>query len=351
MQVRTKSESGVVLAMVLILALLLSTAIITFTRRAVVDSMISRNRDATAQAETLARGGIQLATALILDDALIDHQNQKTSIVGATLKDNWALIGAGPIVTREGATLRLEILDAGSRLNLNALVDPTDDSEELDQTKAEEFLVDFFEKIIDEMPLLPAEKYYQPRELSQNLIDYIDPNETRTGGRGSEDDYYQLQEPPYRAANRPLLGVEELRMVEGFDANLVEAMEPYVTVFPLVDRQGININTAPPHVLTVMYHGSSGDRRLANSDVVRRLVREREEGRIVCDKPSKEPDQCVPLGEFLDGSLYPPVRLPARATTFRVFSEATVNDITRTLEVVLDRSRPTAPRLLRWRYR
>lgn len=344
-------ETGIVLAMVLVLALLLSTAIITFTRRAVVDKMIANNRNATAQAEALARGGIQLATALLLEDVLLDAEPDSKSIVGDTLEDGWAVVGSKEFTTEYGSTLRLTIRDTGSRLNLNALVDHTKESEDLDQSEAEEFLVTFLEKIIEEIPLPPGEKFYDPRELAQNLIDYIDPNDVRTGGRGSEDDYYQRQSPPYRSANRPLLGVEELRMVEGFDAAIVEAMTPYVTVYPLVSNQGININTAPPHVLTAMYHGSSGDRRLVSPDSAQRLLRERESGRIVCDESSAAPDQCLPLGDFLDGSLYPPVQLPARATTFEVVSEATVDDVTRRLEVVIDRTRPISPRLLRWRYR
>jgi type II secretory pathway component PulK len=59
---------GVVLAMVLILALLLSAAVVSFIRRAVIDTVITRNHDAAAQAEALARGGVRLATALVVQD-------------------------------------------------------------------------------------------------------------------------------------------------------------------------------------------------------------------------------------------------------------------------------------------
>ena len=41
-----KREGGVVLAMVLIIGLLMSTAVIAFARRATIDSLIARNRDA-----------------------------------------------------------------------------------------------------------------------------------------------------------------------------------------------------------------------------------------------------------------------------------------------------------------
>ena len=344
-------RQGIVLAMVLILALLLSTAMITFLRQSVVDKMVAHNRDSSARAEALARGGIRLAAALILDDALIEADPQNSSASGATLNSRWNRIDEMNIETDHGGTLHVKIVDTGSRLNLNALVDPIETSEDLDQTEAEEFLVALIEKVIAEIELPEGEKFYDPRDLARSLIDYIDPNTSALGARGSEDDYYQKQTPPYQAANRPLLSVTELRLVEGFDAKLVDALTPYVTVYPLGGRAGLNINTAPPHALTTMYHGTSTDRRLVSTDSVQQLLKLRDEGRIVCDQTEADSDRCVPLGDLFDGSLYPPVTLPSTASTFEIVSTATFAEITRQLEVVLDRSDPSRPRLLSWRYR
>ena len=54
---------------VLVFALLLTSSVATFTRRAMVDTAISRNRDYRAQADALARGGIELGKALLLEDS------------------------------------------------------------------------------------------------------------------------------------------------------------------------------------------------------------------------------------------------------------------------------------------
>ena len=43
-------------------------------------------------------------------------------------------------------------------------------------------------------------------------------------------DVYQRRDPPQRAANTPLLSLDQLRVVEGFDTPLAEALRPYVTV-------------------------------------------------------------------------------------------------------------------------
>ena len=140
-------------------------------------------------------------------------------------------------------------------------------------------------------------------------------------------------------------------MIEGFDKPLVDALTPYVTVYPLVGAQGINVNTAPPHVLKAVYHGTSGDRRLASTDTIQRILKERQEDRILCDRTEVDPDRCIPLADVLDGSLYPKVKLPSTETVFRVRSTATAGEIERSLETVLDVTTPSQPRLLFWRFR
>ena len=51
-------------------------SIITFSRRAVIDTMIVRNRDAAATAEALARGGLRIATAVLIADRLTKNLAQ-----------------------------------------------------------------------------------------------------------------------------------------------------------------------------------------------------------------------------------------------------------------------------------
>lgn len=348
---RTRSD-GVVLALVLVIALILSTAIITFMRRATLDAMIVHNRDRAARAEALARGGVQLAIALLLQD-LIDEQelgSRSDVVAGDTLNDNWARVGGTVITTPDGDELQIQIRDTGARLNLNSVVDIAQPAATPDP-QAEEFLTEFLDKVIAEIPGPPGEKIYQPRELARALIDFIDADEIGLGG-SSEDDYYQAQDPPYRAANRPLLSVDELRMVEGFDAKLVEALRPYVTVYPLVVRTGINLNTASPHVLAAVYHGAAiGDGRLADEDTVRRILQVREENGIVCDQHETDTERCTMASELLEGEIFPPTSSPASAGAFRVLSRATVGDMQRTVEAVIDRSTPSQPRLLFWQIR
>jgi general secretion pathway protein K len=352
--VTRNAERGVVLALVLVLAMLLSVSIIGFTRRAVMDTMIVSNRDNAARAAALARGGIRLASAVLTADRLAKNvsfsnvEGLLPTTPGNTEDDLWNQVRNFQLVDKQGGQLRIEIHDAGGLLNLNAVVPYTGTDAPVD-SDAEEFLTEFLTRVVDDMPIEPGEKIYDPRELARNLIDYMDIDEFRMVG-GSEDDYYLSQDPPYRAANRPLLSVEEVGLVEGFDVQLADAIKPYATVYPVVDANGININTAPPHVLSLLYSGVAGDRRFVDADTVGRILRLRAEGRVVCTKSSRDSD-CMTLSEVNlgEGSVFPPTELPDESASFTVLARATVGSIERSIVAVLDRSELLEPQLLFWR--
>jgi type II secretory pathway component PulK len=321
----------------------------------VIDSMIIRNRDNAARAESLARGGIRIATGVLMHDAFAtqDLANEEDS-PGATYRNLWARMRKVPLSTPDGGGLRVAIEDAQSKLNLNALVPLTGSLEEsaADQ-EAEEYLIELLDKVIDEMPIPPGEKFYDTRELAQSLLDYIDLNED-SELHGFEDDWYQQQDPPYWPANGPLMSLDELSLIRGFDSKLVAALRPYVTVHPIGSREGINLNTAPAHVLAAVYYGDSSDMRLADEDIVRQLLRLREEDQLVCTESGMDPKRCVGLVDvgLGEGSIYPPVSLPAKSAVYTVTAEATVGDVRRRIEAVIDRSGDEkGPVLLSWRVR
>jgi general secretion pathway protein K len=200
--------------------------------------------------------------------------------------------------------------------------------------------------VIQEMPGAEQEKSYDPRELAGNLIDWVDADEERWVGGGFEDDAYQTRSPPYRAANRPLRSVDELQLVEGFDGSLLEGLRPYVTVHPWVGGDGINPNTAPPHVLGLLYHGVSGDYRLADAVHVKHLIDVRKTGATWCDETATD-ERCRSIQEIFPHEIYPPPSWTS--DVFTVVSRVTVGDVTRTVEAVLDRSQPQEPAVVAWR--
>jgi type II secretory pathway component PulK len=355
-----KREGGIALAIVLVVVMLLALVATTFASRSITDSMISANKDRSAEAAALARGGLRLATAILFQTRVrqaLASVNPDGEREAATEDAFWARIGDAPITTRSGAELRISIRDSGARLNLNALVPVEQEPTELaPETESETFLVAILDKVksdlADEMGA-DAERY-DTREMARNLLDYMDPEDTAIGGR-NEDDYYLRQDPPHRAPNRPLLSVGEVAMVEGFDAAFVKAMEPYVTVHPFVFATGINLNMAEPWVLATLFIGSSGDKRLADEDQVRNLLKLRADGGIICSEGAGAAKEgCRSLSEVLglgEGSVFPATALPAEGTVFEVVSEARVGDITRTAIATVDMTNYDNPLLLSWEMR
>jgi type II secretory pathway component PulK len=350
---RQHGRRGVVLLVVLFFALLLTSSIATFMRRSTVDALIARNRDAASEAEALARGGIRLAMALLVEDRLHELTGQAPATDNAL--DSWARAAEVPLVTGDGAKLVLRIEDASARLNLNALFEVDEGKSWRAREKSLPFLQGVLEKVIEDLPGPPAGKHYEPSELAENLIDFVDSDDLTQKG-APEDEAYQRQVPPARPINRPLLSLEELRLVPGFDARLVDALRQYVTVYPYVAAGcgnnaqgcGVNLNTAPPHVLALLWFDDGVEQRLADEDIVRQILKVRGEGGLLCGEgPSAE--GCTPIREIVPNAIYPP---PTFATQFfEVAAEATVGDVRRTASVVIDRSAPGFPVLLSSRVR
>ncbi len=330
-------QRGVVLVAVLFVLLLAIGSVALFLKRATVDGWLIGTQDLSARAEALARGGVRLAMALVIDDRLAEQQS---GFRAETLHDPWALARVIELPTPDQGTLRLTIEDAGARLNLNALFDKGAPR----GPASEPLLVALLQKAIEERRETAEKKQYDPEELAHNLMDYVDADDQRVKG-GAEDETYQERRPPTRAANRPLLSVDELALVEGFDASLVEALRPYVSVLPL-RGDGINVNTAPPWVLALLYTGTSGAYQLVGEEEVRRILELREGGSTLCADEASHPS-CTPLREVIASEIYPPPTYTS--DVFMVRAEGRYGSAARTVEAVIDRSKPAAPALLAYR--
>jgi general secretion pathway protein K len=326
---------------VLFFALLLASTVATFARIALIDHMIVRNRDARARADALARGGIRLATALLLEDKLAEQGENAPKLDHRD--ELWARVSGEPMEFEDGSSLRLSIEDVAAKLNLNSAV--VFDKEGVVDPQSPELLKNLFAKVIQEMDLPRGqEALYDPVQLAENLIDYLDKDGVTLRGE-PEDDAYQKRDPPATPANRPLLSVDELRRVEGFDARLVDALRPYVTVYPFVEGGGINPNTAPPWVLSLLFFNDGVETRLADEETVKSILAIRKQGGFVCGEKSAE--GCTPINSLVTNAIFPEPRFTS--DVFTVTAEARVGEVARRIEVVLDRSEGAEPLLLSWR--
>jgi general secretion pathway protein K len=96
-----------------------------------------------------------------------------------------------------------------------------------------------------------------PAKLAPALADWIDAVGVAQPEGGAEDAYYLGLSPPRRAANRPLVTIDELALVAGYTPEVLAKLRPFVTALPASAGNAINVNTAPPQVLSAAIEGLS----------------------------------------------------------------------------------------------
>jgi len=178
-----------------------------------------------AQADTVARAGFDLAVILLTQDA----KNSATD----DLTQTWAQ--PIPVFPVEGGAVTAAISDAQGHFNLNNLAG----------TSAGDNAV--FRRLLTSQNFNP--------DLTDALKDWLD-SDSNTRPNGAEDNEYLALPTPYRAANQPLQSVDELRLVRGFSAEVVQKLRPWVTVLPMPPAATvgttINVNTAAALVLSAL---------------------------------------------------------------------------------------------------
>jgi general secretion pathway protein K len=120
----------------------------------------------------------------------------------------------------------------------------------------------------------PAEKAFlekkkvNGRELAYRIKDWVDsemPARAESeSGYNDEDEPYVRRDPQVHAKNAPFDSIDELRMIEGWDEEMQAVFSPYLTVFPLQEKQTdpahkINLNSASRALLGCLFPESKGD--------------------------------------------------------------------------------------------
>lgn len=215
---------AIVLAMgVVALAAMAATAIL------VSQAIWSRQTELSAdhvQARAVLQAGADWARAVLSDDRRINRVDH--------LGEPWAL--KLPTVRVESGELVGRIVDQQGAFNLNNLVT---------QGKVSLAQLAHFRRLLEILNL--------PEELADALADWIDEDNQPQPRYGAEDRYYLALDPPYLTANQPLTDLDELALVRGFDDNVRARLRPYVTALPRFTA--VNVNTAPPGVLSAVIEG------------------------------------------------------------------------------------------------
>jgi general secretion pathway protein K len=177
-----------------------------------------------AQADMYARAGLDWARGTLLEDS-------RTSAAFDSLGEQWAQPIVGLPIDR--AVVSGLITDEQGKFNLNNLITANGAKSLKD--------VETFQQLLSSQGLAP--------ELADAVLDWIDSDDA-VSAAGAEDAYYLSLKRPYRAANRPMVQIEELYRVRGFDAATVAKLRPLITALP--DRTSVNVNTASEALLDVI---------------------------------------------------------------------------------------------------
>jgi type II secretory pathway component PulK len=347
-------ERGVVLILVLAILVLLVGSVYAFERRSLLEVSSSRARSERVRAELLARSGVPVALRALADSVTRTaaaagqarpgetpdvERPEEAARTGRTVAEGndpnalaqavdsrdsaWALLSRAPIELPGVGTLHIEVRDGGSRINLNGLIG----AEGEPKAEAREFLQEALARAIEQLPGRAEEKLYGSIEdMADAILDWLDADD-RTRLNDDENQLYPSRgggRPP----NRPLFALAELATVPRMDGRLLAELEQYFTTqptHPKEDQGGVNPNTAPPHLLGMIYHGVTGDMRLLQADDVSALLREREDGRLICASESED-RRCVTFSQALgrDGQAFPPISLASQV--FEIRSEAKVGE-------------------------
>jgi general secretion pathway protein K len=191
------------------------------------------------QSRAYLRGAEGLATLALLADYDADANAESAQ---DTLDDIWARDEV-PYPLEEGGWLAGELEDLQGRFNLNNLAGGAVTGEGQPRfTPAQAQFVRLLLAVGE-----PELSQQQAITIMQSVGDWID-RDQQTRFDGAEDDYYAGLTPAYRAANRPMASVSELRAIRGVTAELYQLLKPFVTVWPQTGGK-LNIHTAPAMVL------------------------------------------------------------------------------------------------------
>lgn len=225
------AQRGVALITVLLVVAVVTVVCAGLIARQQLAIRSSANQLHVRQAWHYALGGETLAQALLRRD--LQQGNPRAPV--DHLGEAWAQPMA-PFALDEGGELQVSIIDPTGRFNLNSLVR---------KGQANEAALAQFRRLLRGLQI--------DKPYAERLLDWLDADQEPNGGFGAEDNQYLLSQPAYRAANRALSDVSELRLLLEMSEADYRRLLPFVSALPA--DATLNVNTASAPVLASLADG------------------------------------------------------------------------------------------------
>ena len=233
------SQNGSILIAVLAVISLLAFLATQFMEDAVEDLEYRALFEQPDNFRTVAYSYLEFALSVVHEIALIDDGNiydpeqkwgQPLSYYKPPIYDDW--------------NVRISITDPTSKIGINALND--------------EQLANLLEEALDF-------DFSTTQELIDTWNDWKDEDDNRSLN-GAESDDYLDKDPPYRAANRPIQSLDELKLIEVWNEELFdeegnpnEAFRLLQFLVTTLHDEPVNINAASSAVLDYLLANTSWD--------------------------------------------------------------------------------------------
>jgi general secretion pathway protein K len=191
------------------------------------------------QAQAYLRGAEELAGLALLADY---DQDIASGLERDDLQEFWAK-PPPPYALDDIGWMRGALEDLQGRFNLNLLAQREQSGEGVAvRSAAQEQFIRLLQALGE-----PEVSQQDAILIAESVSDWLDADSS-PAPEGAEDDYYSSQTPAYRAANRTMASVSELRAVANMTPAIYQALLPWVTVWPQ-EPKSLNIHTAPAMVL------------------------------------------------------------------------------------------------------
>jgi general secretion pathway protein K len=272
------NSRGSALIITLLLITILTGLVVNFVYEVYIDTSAVSNWSNAQKASYMAKSGQNIAAGFIKQINLYPPSNIR-EIALPVARD------FGP-----GSTLVVTVEDENSKFNINKI------------TGASTF--NSLKKLFEYLKI--------NSDLLLNIADWIDP-----------DNDSRLPDSEDGAKNGVLWSIDELRLIKGIDNEVFEKIIPYVTATSNWVGWKININTAELPVLISM-----------DNEMTEALAEN------IIDYRKDSPFEDVTQVQNLSGLAIIGQRLTTnyhvRSDNFRIMTRASVNDITRIIESIID---------------
>jgi general secretion pathway protein K len=231
--VSSVKHKGIALITVMLIVSLCAIIAAQMTTRLHMQMQRSTNISFNQQAYWYAMGAEAFAKRVLLTTVKEDPDVINLSQIWAQGETSYPV---------EYGSITGKITDLQSCLNLNALRSQDTITSSTGSASKNSPAREVLENLLIALELEDVGQF-EAESMADSLKDWLDEDSQITSAGGAEDDDYASREFPYLAANNFLASVHELRIIEHFNANIINVLKPYVCVIPQIDMHKININT------------------------------------------------------------------------------------------------------------